>query len=61
LSILLTVFSLDLGKVYLSDYIGKKLNYRIYYFFNRYVGYILISIGIYYLYHFVKLLIHWIS
>ncbi len=61
LSILLTVFSLDLGKVYLSDYIGKKLNYRIYYFFNRYVGYILIAIGIYYLYHFVKLLIHWIS
>ncbi len=60
LSILLTVFSLDLGKVYLSDYIGKKLNYRIYYYFNRYVGYILISIGVYYLYHFIKLLINWI-
>lgn len=57
LSILMTVFFLDLGKVYLSDWIGKKLNYRIYYFINRYVGLILIAIGIYYAYHFATLLI----
>lgn len=57
LSILLTVFSLDLGKVYLSDFIGKKLNYRIYFFVNRYVGIILLVIGLYYVYHFIKLLI----
>lgn len=57
LSILLTVFSLDLGKVYLSDFIGKKLNYRIYFFVNRYVGIILLLIGGYYVYHFIKLLI----
>ena len=57
LSILLTVFSLDLGKVYLSDFIGKKLNYRIYFFVNRYVGIILLVIGFYYVYHFIKLLI----
>jgi len=57
LSILFTVFSLDLGKVYLSDFIGKKLNYRIYFFVNRYVGIILLVIGLYYVYHFIKLLI----
>jgi threonine/homoserine/homoserine lactone efflux protein len=57
MSILLTVFSLDLGKVYLSDYIGRKLNLRIYYYFNKYVGLLLVLIGVYYAYHFVKLLI----
>ncbi len=57
LSILLTVFSLDLGKVYLSDYIGKKLNYKIYFHLNKYIGYVLIAIGIYYMYHFFKLLL----
>jgi hypothetical protein len=53
----LTVFSLDLGKVFLSDYIGRKLNLRIYYYFNKYVGLLLVIIGVYYAYHFVKLLI----
>ena len=48
LSILLTVFSLDLGKVYLSDFIGKKLNFGIYFFVNRYVVIILLVIGLYY-------------
>jgi len=57
LSILLTVFSLDLGKVYLSDYIGKKLNFRIYYHVNKYIGYVLIAIGVYYMYHFFNLLL----
>jgi threonine/homoserine/homoserine lactone efflux protein len=57
MSILLTVFSLDLGKVFLSDYIGRKLNLRIYYYFNKYVGLLLVVIGMYYAYHFVKLLI----
>ncbi len=57
LSILMTVFSLDMGKVYLSDWIGKKLNYRIYFFINRYVGLVLIIIGVYYSYHFATLLI----
>ena len=57
LAILMTVFSLDMGKVYLSDWIGKKLNYRIYFFINRYVGLVLIIIGIYYAYHFATLLI----
>lgn len=57
LSILFTVFALDIGKVYLSDFIGKKLNFRLYYFIGKYVGYVLIAIGIYYLYHFFKLLV----
>ena len=61
LSILLTIFSLDLAKVYLSDYIGKKLNYRIYFFVNRYIGWILIGIGLFYFYHFTKLLYAWFT
>ncbi len=57
ISILLTVFSLDLGKVYLSDFIGKKLNIKVYYHISRYIGYVLIAIGTYYMYHFFKLLL----
>lgn len=56
LSILITVFSFDLGKVFLSDFIGKKLNFRNFFKISKYIGYALISIGVYYLYHFFKLL-----
>lgn len=55
--ILLTVFSLDMGKVFLSSYIGKRLNHRAYFFVNRYFGLILTAIGAYYLYHFIVLII----
>ena len=57
LSILLTVFSLDMGKVFLSDYLGRKLNHRMYFFVNRYFGIILTGFGAYYLYHFIALIV----
>lgn len=53
---LVTVFSTDMAKVYLSDYLGKKLNHRIYFFVNRYFGIVLTAIGAYYLYNFAHLL-----
>ena len=58
-TILVTLLSLDLGKVYLSDYIGKKLSGRVYLLVNRYFGYILMAIGFYFAYHFVVLLKAW--
>lgn len=58
-TILCTLLVLDLGKVYLSDYIGKKLSNRVYQLVNRYFGYILMAIGLYFAYHFVVLLYSW--
>ena len=55
---LITVFSTDMAKVYLSDYLGKKLNHRIYFVVNRYFGIVLTAIGAYYLYNFLHLLIN---
>lgn len=57
LSTLFTIFSLDLGKVYLSDYLGRKLSHRMYFFVNKYFGVILTAIGTYFLYHFIKLIV----
>ncbi len=54
---LVTVFSTDMAKVYLSDYLGKKLNHRIYFFVNRYFGIVLTAIGAYYLYNFIGLVL----
>jgi threonine/homoserine/homoserine lactone efflux protein len=56
MSILATVFALDIAKVHLSDFIGQKLNFKSFFKISKYIGYALISIGIYYLYHFFKLL-----
>lgn len=58
-TILCTLLALDLGKVYLSDYIGKKLSNRVYQLVNRYFGAILLAIGLYFAYHFVVLLFAW--
>jgi hypothetical protein len=43
----------------LSDYIGKKLSNGVYSLVNRYFGFILIAIGLYFAYHFVVLLSAW--
>lgn len=59
ITILCTLLALDLGKVYLSDYIGKKLSDRVYQLVNRYFGAILSAIGLYFTYHFVVLLHAW--
>ena len=59
ITILCTLLTLDLGKVYLSDYIGKKLSERVYQLVNRYFGAILSAIGLYFAYHFVVLLHAW--
>lgn len=57
LAILATLFAMDMGKVVLSDYLGRKLNNRIYYFVHKYFGLILLIIGAYFFYHFCKLLL----
>lgn len=61
ISILFTLFLLDLGKVYLSDFLGRKLSRRVYYFINKYFGLILLIIGIYFFYHFFNLLIPYLK
>ncbi len=55
-SILLTLLSIDLGKVYLSEFLGKKISKKIYFFIQKYFGLILTCIGVYFLYLFWKLL-----
>lgn len=57
LAILGALLAMDLGKVILSDYLGRKLSNRVYFFMNRYFGLILLLIGVYFFYHFVVLLI----
>ena len=61
ITILCTLLCLDLGKVYLSDYIGRKLSERVYAIVNRYFGVILSGIGLYFAYHFVLLLSTWLK
>jgi threonine/homoserine/homoserine lactone efflux protein len=60
-SILFTLFLMDLGKVFLSDFLGRKLSRRVYYFVNKYFGLILIIIGVYFFYHFTTLLIDYLA
>jgi threonine/homoserine/homoserine lactone efflux protein len=60
-SILFTLFLMDLGKVFLSDFLGRKLSRRVYYFVNKYFGLILIIIGVYFFYHFITLLIDYLA
>ena len=60
-TILCTLLCLDLGKVYLSEYIGRKLSESVYALVNRYFGVILSGIGLYFAYHFVLLLKTWIQ
>jgi threonine/homoserine/homoserine lactone efflux protein len=59
LSILLTLFCLDLGKVFLSDYIGRKMNNTVYFYVQKYFGLIFIIIGLRFLYWFVKLFLEY--
>jgi threonine/homoserine/homoserine lactone efflux protein len=56
MAILLMIFVLDTSKVYLSSFLGKKLNKKIFYSLNKYMGLILIAIGVYFLYHFLQLM-----
>lgn len=60
-SILFTLFLMDLGKVLLSDFLGRKLSRRVYYYVNKYFGLILILIGTYFFYHFTSLLIDYLD
>lgn len=57
ISILLTLFAMDLGKVVLSDYLGRKLSNRVYFYVNKYFGLILLMVGTYFFYHFIDLLL----
>lgn len=56
--ILITLFALDIFKVFLSDYVGKKMNNKIYFYVNKYFGYILLLISCYFVYHFINILVH---
>lgn len=60
-SILFTLLLMDLGKVYLSDLLGRKLSRRVYYIVNKYFGIILLIIGISFFYHFITLLITYLN
>lgn len=55
LSILITLFCLDLGKVFLSDFIGRKMSNTVYFYVQKYFGLIFILIGLYFLYRFGRL------
>lgn len=59
--ILIALFSLDLCKVYLSDYLGKKISNRVFYIITRYFGFILVAIGLYFGYQFATMFIHFNS
>ena len=60
ISILFTLFLMDLGKVLLSDFLGRKLSKRVYFYINKYFGLILVIIGCYFFYHFVTLLLDYL-
>jgi threonine/homoserine/homoserine lactone efflux protein len=57
IAILLTLFAMDIGKVALSDYLGRKLSNKVYFYVNKYFGLILLFIGGYFFYHFCDLVI----
>lgn len=61
LAILLTLLAMDLGKVVLSDYLGRKLSNKVYFYVNKYFGLILLLIGVYFFYHFIDLLIKYLT
>lgn len=61
ISILFTLLLMDLGKVYLSDFLGRKLSRRVYYYINKYFGLILFVIGLYFFYNFITLLIPYLK
>jgi threonine/homoserine/homoserine lactone efflux protein len=54
--ILLTLLAMDVGKVMLSDFLGRKLSNKVYFYVHKYFGLILLLIGVYFFYHFVVLL-----
>lgn len=57
LAILFTLFAMDLSKVMLSDFLGRKMSKRVYFFVHKYFGLILFLIGCYFFYHFITLLV----
>ncbi len=54
MAILVTIFAVDTGKVFVSHRIGRKLKHRVYYLINRYFGMILTVIGAYFIYRFLN-------
>jgi threonine/homoserine/homoserine lactone efflux protein len=61
LSILLTLFAMDMAKVALSDYLGRKLSNKVYFYVNKYFGLVLLIIGVYFFYHFCSLFIKYFA
>ncbi len=61
MAILLTLFAMDMGKVYLSDYLGKKMNNKVYFYVQKYFGLVLLLIGAYFFYHFCVLVIKYFN
>lgn len=56
-AILLTLFGMDMGKVFLSDWLGRKLSNKVYFYVQKYFGLILLLIGSYFFYHFCVLVV----
>lgn len=56
MSILAALLGMDMLKVYLSHHIGRNLNHRVTFLINRYFGVILTIIGVYFSYHFMRLI-----
>jgi amino acid exporter len=56
LGILLTIYLMDILKVYFADFFGKKIRQKMFYILNRYFGGVFIIIGLVFIYHFITLL-----
>ncbi|MCK9480660.1 MAG: LysE family transporter [Bacteroidia bacterium] len=56
LGILLTLYLMDILKVVMADFIGRKIGHRTFYHLNRYFGGVFIIIGLVFLFLFFKLL-----
>ncbi len=59
LTILIMLFLMDVLKVFLSHYLGKKLNSRIFFIINKYFGVLLMLIGAGFLIRFAGLMGWW--
>lgn len=55
LGILLTIYLMDILKVYFADFFGKKIRQRMFYILNKYFGAVFIIIGLVFIYHFFTL------
>lgn len=56
LGILITIYLMDMLKVYFADFLGKKIGHRMFFIVNKYFGGVFIIIGLVFIFSFFKLL-----